>query len=94
VVKEQILGAAIDETVVSPRLFVVTTRVISAPLVSRADYIAHLADLRAAQGLPESVSAETAEAVAGVLLRRRYPASVIAMRSRTQRWGNSGIEAA
>jgi len=66
----------------------------STALLSRDDYRRHVLELRAAQGLPAELSAETAEQIAEVLLRRRYPAKVIAMRRRSQRCGNSGTEAA
>ena len=63
-------------------------------LLSREDYRRHLLEMRTAQGLSAELTAETAEQIAEVLLRRRYPANVIAMRRRSQRCGNSGTEAA
>ena len=64
------------------------------PLRSRDDYRAHYAELRASQGLSPEMSHEAADTIAQILLRRRYPASVMEMRRRSQRWGNSGKEAA
>jgi hypothetical protein len=85
----------IDHSAFAPRVPGVSHPMTApAPLVTREDFRCHLAELRAVQGLPASLSSEIAETVAAVFLRRRQPARVIAMRRLSQRCGNSGIEAA